>query len=185
MASDWARHSTDRLHLSRPTAADLDDWHAIHADPRVWEHFPSGRHSSVDESRGVLDAAIAAWDTAGLGYWSIRTDPTGPVVGCGGCRPVADEGWWNLYYRFAPEAQGHGYATELARTAVEAANAVAPDQPVVAHMLEHNTASWRVAERIGMRHLWTGPDAGNPDPSAIRLVYADRDDHTTREVGRG
>ena len=91
----------------------------------------------------------------------------------------------NLYYRFSPDVQGNGYATELARVALAAAKAVRPERPVVAFMLEHNTASWRVAERVGMHHLWTGPDAGNPDPTAVRLVYADRDDETTAGVGRG
>ena len=30
------------------------------------------------------------------------------------------------------------------------------------------------AERAGLTLVWRGPDAGNPDPAAVRLVYADR-----------
>ncbi len=184
MTDDWADHRTERLHLARPSIDDVDEWHTIHADPRVWEHFPSGLYTERAQSEAAIDDAIADWDAAGLGYWSIRADSDGPIIGCGGCRLVADQQRWNLYYRFTPESQGHGYATEVARAAVAAANRVAPDRPVVTYMLEHNVASWRVAERIGMHHLWTGPDAGNPDPSAIRLVYADRNDATTATVGR-
>ena len=147
-------------------------------------HFPSGVHTDRDETADAVASYVDDWRNAGLGYWTIRTAPDGPVIGCGGCRIVADQARWNLYYRFTPESQGNGYATELARAAIEAANQVAPELPVVAYMLQHNVASWRVAERIGMHHLWTGPDAGNPDPNAIRLVYADRDDKSTTSIGR-
>ena len=183
-SSAWARSHTERLALSRPTLDDLAEWHTIHSDPRVWEHFPSGIHTSTEQTESALAAAIANWEQDGLGYWSVRTEPGGVIVGCGGCRLVRDEQRWNLYYRFTPEVQGNGYAAELAGTAVRAANSVRSDWPVVAYMLEHNIASWKVAERIGMQRLWSGPDAGNPDPSAIRLVYGDRNDETTAGIAR-
>lgn len=123
-----------------------------------------------------MRTSIDDWHVAGLGYWSIREEPDGPIVGCGGCRLLPDLDRWNLYYRFAPDCQGRGYGRELARAAVAAANDVDPARPVVAYMLEHNTASWRVAESIGLTRVWAGPDEGNPDPEAVRLVYADRPD---------
>lgn len=49
------------------------------------------------------------------------------------------------------------------------------DLPVTAYLLEHNVGSRRAAERAGLTLVWRGPDAGNPDPAAVRLVYADRD----------
>ena len=139
---------------------------------------PSGRHTSRDATEQFVRTSIADWHLAGLGYWSVREEPNGPIIGCGGCRLVSDKDRWNLYYRFAPEVQGRGYASELARAAVAAANEVDPARPVVAYMLEHNTASWRVAERVGLTRVWAGPDEGNPDPGAIGLVYADRPDVT-------
>jgi hypothetical protein len=45
---------------------------------------------------------------------------------------------------------------------------------VVAYLLGHNRESRGRAERSGLQLLWRGPDAGNPDPTAVRLVYADR-----------
>ncbi|MBY4236732.1 hypothetical protein HQO43_07155 [Rhodococcus fascians] len=44
----------------------------------------------------------------------------------------------------------------------------------MAYLLEHNLSSARVAERAGLKLVSRGPDIGNPDPEAIRLVYADR-----------
>lgn len=162
--------------LDRVELADVDGWHQIHADPRVWTHFPSGRHTAVEATERLVEASIEDWRTAGLGYWSVREQPGGPIVGCGGCRPVPDTGRWNLYYRFSPEQQGRGYASELARVAVVAANEADMAWPVVAIMLEHNVGSWRVAEKIGLTRIWVGRDEGNPDRTAVRYVYADRPD---------
>lgn len=172
----WAEHRSQRLFLQRVAVADTDDLHLIHADHRVWTHFPSGRHTSRSQTEELVAAAMLGWSSAGLGYWSVREAADGPVIGIGGCRLVPEVDRWNLYYRFAPSVQGYGYATELARTAVAAANAVAPDRPVVAYMLATNPGSWRVAEKIGLEKIWEGPDEGNPDPTAIRFVYADRPD---------
>lgn len=79
---------------------------------------------------------------------------------------------WNLDYRFADDVHGRGYATELAREALRHAERVAPDLPVIAYLDEHNAASERVAQKLGMQLVHRGPDAGNPDAAAIRLVYS-------------
>ena len=184
MTLGWEHHHTARLLLSRPRPDDIDDWHVIHSDPLVWEHFPSGRHVALDQTEATLAAAAEDWTSHGLGYWSVRSELDGRIIGCGGCRPVPAEERWNLYYRFTPGSQGNGYATELASAAIEAAHEVLPAWPVVAYMLEHNVGSWKVAEHIGMHRVWTGPDAGNPDPTAVRFVYADRVDEATRQAGR-
>lgn len=96
------------------------------------------------------------------------------MVGTGGCAVRAGTTWWNLCYRFTPAAWGHGLAAELVTAALDAARAVDPDRPVVACLLEHDAESRGRAERAGLFPVWRGPDAGNPDPDAVRLVHADR-----------
>ncbi|MGZ4643601.1 MAG: hypothetical protein ACXVX8_15890, partial [Blastococcus sp.] len=49
-----------------------------------------------------------------------------------------------------------------------------PDRPVIAYLLEHNVQSRVRAEKAGLSLVWRGPDAGNPDAAAVRLVFADR-----------
>ena len=122
------------------------------------------------------------WERDGLGYWTARLRAdlpgtslrAGDVIGTGGCALRVGTSWWNLYYRLTPAAWGRGLAAELVDAALEAAHAVAPDRPVVAYLLEHNVQSRGRAERAGLTLVWRGPDAGNPDAAAVRLVYADR-----------
>lgn len=163
---------TRRLQLDAPRDADLEDLHRIYSDARTWTHLPSGRFADLATTRNALDRWLEDWRKHGLGAWVARED--GVMVGHGGCA-VRQDAFWNLGYRFAPEAQGRGLATELSRAAVTAARELHPDFPVVAYLLEHNAASAVVAEKVGLALRHRGPDAGNPDLSAVRLVYSDRE----------
>ena len=64
---------------------------------------------------------------------------------------------------------------QLEYLAIDRAREVDPELPVVAYLLEHNHASRRVVDKLGLTLQHRGPDAGNPDPAAVRLVYADRE----------
>lgn len=169
-----AHTDTDRLRLTAVHADDVDELHALHADERVWTHFPSGRHTSREQTARQAADFAADWLRDGLGYWTARRRDDGAFVGIGGVR-LRPAGVLNLYYRLVPEQQGHGFAAELGRAALAAAAQHLPDVPVTAFLLEHNTASRATAEKVGLRLVWRGPDAGNPDPHAVRLVLADRE----------
>lgn len=170
---------TAQMQLSPTSLEDLEEIHALYSDPRVWTHLPSGRFTDLETTRAWIQARAEAWDLHGLGSYVARDPESGALLGHGGCdlRGSEDAGgaFWNLGYRFAPEAQGRGLATELARHAMARALKVDPELPIVAFLLEHNEASAAVAGKLGMTLQHRGPDAGNPDPVAIRLVFADRE----------
>ncbi|WP_238147509.1 GNAT family N-acetyltransferase [Rothia uropygioeca] len=167
---DLPEDRTEQLDLHIPQTSDLQDLHRLYSDPRVWSHLPSGRFADIETTEEVLSGWISAWES-GLGTWVAREN--GTTVGHGGCA-LRQNTFWNLGYRFAPEAQGRGFATELSLRAIERARKLRPDLPIVAYLLEHNEASAAVARKVGLTLQHRGPDAGNPDPTAIRLVFADR-----------
>ncbi len=164
---------TDRLRLTRAVPSDLDAVFAIQSDPRVWTHYPSLQHTDPAQTVEMMERWERSWRDAGLGSWVARLRDTGEVVGNGGCTLLGGE-VWNIGYRIAPDHHGRGLATELARAGVERARAIAPERPVIAYLVEHNRASAHVAEKLGLELVHRAPDAGNPDPAVVRLVFADR-----------
>lgn len=165
--------TTKRLLLSRPQSGDVAGLHIICSDPRVWTHFPSLRHTTSGQTRTMLEQFVDKWDADGLGPWVVRLPGDPAVIGHGGCS-VKGGVFWNLGYRLSPDVQGRGFATELSREAIAQATQRQPELPVVAYLLEHNAASARVAGKAALDLVHRGPDKGNPDPHAVRLVYADR-----------
>lgn len=168
------------LRLDAITVGDLEAMFELHSDPDVWRHLPAGRHSTKSQTASFITGMEAEWAEAGLGYWAARPLQDSPgglgagqFVGIGGCVRRA-AGMWNLYYRLAPAAWGHGFATEIVKAARSAATTVDPQLPVVAYLLEHNAGSTKTAERAGLTLAWRGPDPGNPNSAAVRLIYSDR-----------
>ena len=194
--ADLRHLTTPRLQLDAVTLDDADEHFALLSDPGVWAHLPSGVHTARQQTVESLQRGVEHWGRAGLGYWTARLlvdlPPTGlragQLVGTGGCAVRAGTDWWNLYYRLTPAAWGHGLAAELVAAALDAARTVDPGLPVIAYLLEHNAESKGRAERSGLSLAWRGPDAHNPDPDAVRLVYADRpvaDELLTRVTALG
>lgn len=106
----------------------------------------------------------------GLSYWLVRLQHSDEVLGVGGVQRQKG-GNWNLYYRFAPEAWGQGFATELGEAALESAHSHDANAAVIAWVLPHNVASQRVAERLGLTNQ--GPHS-DPSDGLVRLAYTDR-----------
>ena len=168
---------TERLLLAVPEQGDLAELHQLYANPRVWRDDPLTRHVTPRQTIAMIDRWRAAWDRDGLGMWVARgagPDAAGRLVGVGGTF-IRYRVAWNLGFRLSPTFWGHGYAQEISRAALAAARQVRAELPMTAYLLEGNTRSQRATERAGLCQVWRGPDAGNPDPRAVRLLYADRD----------
>jgi RimJ/RimL family protein N-acetyltransferase len=169
---------TDRLVLSPLTPHDIDDVFRVYSDARTWTHLPSGRWTTRAQAEHHVQRAVGDRVRHGLGTWAVRTAddrvlPTGSFVGSGGMS-MPDAGVWNLGYRLAPSAWGNGFATEIARAAVQAAHDVAPQTAVTARVLTNNPASAAVIAKSGLSLVWQGRTAAQAPGDAERQVWSDR-----------
>ena len=144
---------TDRLILRHLERGDLDDLHALYADPEIRRYFPDGtltREETLEELE---------WFLAGhpehpqLGLWATIHKPTGGFIGRCGLLPWTIEGRpeVEVAYLLAKRYWGQGLATEAARAIVHHACAHLGHERLICLIDPANAASIRVAERIGMR----------------------------------
>lgn len=166
---------TPRLVLRRPTADDVDAVYALHSDPRMHWFAPHTVMTRRAQAEEVLASWCAAWEAHGYGYWLAehRDDAegaafrllggvrpfgsVGPVVGVTGMRPA--DGYANLAYRFMPDLQGHGLATEAVRASLVTGTEWL-DVPLRALASEINVPSVSTAIRCGMERAGS---ARHPD----------------------
>jgi RimJ/RimL family protein N-acetyltransferase len=144
---------TARLTLRRPTIDDTTFYTAVHSDERLYTHAPHVRVTDPAVHEADLRGWLAGWDQHGFGYWVVEETATGMPVGFAGVRP--SDGFLNLYYRFAAEAHGRGFAKEVSREAVVMAAEWLTGRPVQALVKEHNIASVRTALSAGLVRVGT------------------------------
>ena len=109
-------------------------------------------------SAARLEEWLDHWDQHGFEYWVVEASDSGQV-GDGaqvlGFTGVQTADWLerpvlNLYYRYAAERWGRGYATEGARHAVCWAQVHHPTRPVLAYTTLDNVGSQRTAVAAGL-----------------------------------
>jgi len=161
----------ERLALRVPEQADLERLFALYSDPQVWGPDPLSRHVDPAQTERMIGNWRAAWERDGQGMWTAWDGDE--FVGIGGCF-VRYGVAWNLGFRLRPPHWGRGYAQEISAAAIVAAHQRHVELPVTAYLLEGSDRSRRAVERTGLCRVWRGPDAGNPDATAVRLLYSDQ-----------
>ncbi len=142
---------TERLLLTPVTTADAGDLMLLHADPNV-SYWYAGTWSAV-HAHEWADAMAERWRQEGIGKWMARRCSDGTLVGRGGLTrfDLAGELTLELGWTLRDAAQGHGYATEIGRVALDVALNDLQAERVVAFTEVHNHASQAVMQRLGMR----------------------------------
>jgi RimJ/RimL family protein N-acetyltransferase len=178
-APDGPVLETARLVMRPPRLDDLDGWAAFQADEEStrWLGGPTSRSESW---RGLMQVA-GSWSLLGFGMFSVLERDTGRWVGRVG--PLHPDGWpgdevgWGVIR----QAWGRGYATEAAAAAVEWAFDHLGWTEGIHCIDEGNTASERVAERLGSRPLRPGR---LPPPHEVDLVIWGQTREEWRARGR-
>jgi RimJ/RimL family protein N-acetyltransferase len=143
---------TQRLLLRPRTPADTDACLAMDGDPAVIR-FVSGPWSDPLAHRAFIEARTLGPYPPGLGYWTIcQRDAAARFIGwvllipADGTRPEIEIGW-----RLRQSAWRQGFATEAARPLLRYAFATLHLPELIAEIHPDNTASQRVALKLGLR----------------------------------
>lgn len=148
--------NTERLVLAVPSGSAESAIFEIHSDARTYEHRPDLTIKTREEASALCNEWQHKWAEDGIGYFVVsRKDEkgadTGNVIGFCGVRKSVEQGKdvLNVYYRFSPESQGKDFAKEATTAAIEWGRKKCPDLAVVAIIDPANTASIRLAEKLG------------------------------------
>jgi RimJ/RimL family protein N-acetyltransferase len=172
--------------LRRPCEADADGVFAAHSDPSVYRYDPQETHPDVEHSARFLAPMLGHWAEHGFGYWAVLLPAAdwpegvpgadvadGPRVfaGLGGIRNHTLQGRpvLNVYYRFAPAAQGRGLARVVVEQSLALAPLVAPGTDVVVRTRPANAIARHVAERAGF--IDEGLEPGTADMQLLRFRF--------------
>ena len=138
--------TTERLVLRPLTFDYLDLFVELQSDPLVHRFTPAYTREQARERIADIEGQ---WATRGHGLCAVELRETGEFLGRCGLNYWAEfdevEAGWTL----RPAAWGHGYATEAARAVVEWGLARLDVPYLTAMIAPANTASARVAERLG------------------------------------
>ena len=158
---------TERLTLRPHTRHDFADCAAMWGDPDV-VRFISGKPSTREESWSRLLRYAGHWAAMDFGYWAVREASSGHFLGDIGLsefrREITPsiEGTAEAGWVLAPGAHGKGYATEAVRAALDWYHDTFPARRTVCMISPENTASLRVAEKVGYHEFAHTQYKGDP-----------------------
>jgi RimJ/RimL family protein N-acetyltransferase len=144
---------TDRLLLRAWLERDRAPYRAMNADPEVMRHFPNPLDATASDA--MLESLTPPWERDGIGGWIVERAEDGAFLGVTGFsrpsfdpRPFAPE--FEIGWRYARTAWGHGYATEAAGAALAFGFETVGLDEIVSFTVPANERSWHVMERLGM-----------------------------------
>jgi RimJ/RimL family protein N-acetyltransferase len=142
---------TPRLILRRPAEADADGLAELYTDPRYMRFFGDGRTADHAAAWGAIAGSLGHWALRGFGFFAVEEKATGRFIGWSGL--LAPEGWpgVEIAWGIAPRAWGRGIATEAATAVRDDAFTRLRLKRLVSIIHPENTASIRVAMKLGAR----------------------------------
>ena len=152
-----------RLIVREPCADDLGAYRALFFDKGVAKWLRPGPQPPFTE--GEVFAKLSEdrwhWDQHGFGPWALIERESGELAGRGGLKYQTVDGKQEVELGWAVRSDrwGRGYATEAARAAIDWARELGLSE-LVALIMEDNTASRRVAEKLSMKEAGVTVHAG-------------------------
>ena len=142
---------TERLRLTAFAERHFEAYASMLGDPTSTRYVGDGEPLDRMNAWRSMAMLLGHWALRGYGMWAIELKETGEFVGRVGLHQP--EGWPDLElgWMLMSRHRRHGYATEGARAALDFAFREVSAQRVVSLIRTDNTASERVARRLGGR----------------------------------
>ena len=164
---DDIRIETPRLILRPPRLEDLDGWTEMAADEENVRYIGGLAPRAVCWRQ--LTMMIGAWHVHGFAMFSVIEKASGRWLGRVG--PWQPEGWpgTEVGWAIMRDAWGKGYAVEAATASTDWAFDTLGWTDVIHSIAPPNTASQRVAQKLGSRNRGPGelPPPFDHDPVDI------------------
>ncbi len=146
---------SERLIFEKPTLRDFERYYEIHSDPETNLYNPYGP-MKFDRAKVLFQEILDHWEEHEFGIWKImeNSNPHN-IIGFGGLsiKTYVSDVRLNLGYRFDTNAWGKGYATELAKDAIQYGfNDLGKDE-IYAIVRPKNKPSIKVLEKCNMNHI--------------------------------
>ena len=145
---------TERLMLRHLRVEDAEDLHRIYSNPETMKFMGQGS-ASVEETRGHIQNHIEKYyNNYGFGLWATVLKENNSLIGRCGLLYEDIEGIKDLElaYLLASNYWGQGLATEAARSIIKIGFDRYNFNRIIAVINPQNTASIRVAEKVGMNY---------------------------------
>ena len=140
---------TERLALRPLLPADAEAYAEMRFHPEVakWLPAPSGDPQAAD---AAIERFTRSWEERRYGPWGVFLE--GRLIGHGGLNYVPDFGETEVLWALHPKFWGRGYATEVARAALDFGFGTLGLEMIFAMTLPDNLASQAVMKRIGLTY---------------------------------
>lgn len=145
------RIETPRLVMRPWVDTDRPAFERMVADSDMMRHLTRGRAWRPDEVDEFLERQARQLATHGCCMGAMESRATGETVGVAGIQPLDTPGDFELGWWVWKDHWGAGFATEAARALVVHARDVMGLTRICAVIDPPNSASIRVAEKLGMR----------------------------------
>ena len=143
---------TSRLVLRKFNESDVESLLSFRGDAEVMRFSVVGPETREDIQTKYLPSCLKRYSRDGLGQWAVVRKSDDLCVGeCGICvQEVDGEREFEISYRLRRDCWGMGLATEAARACRDYGFRKAGLRRLISIIEAENTASIRVAEKIGM-----------------------------------
>lgn len=173
MNKQSASIETERLLLRPHEREDFNDCAAMWSDPAITRHT-IGSPSPLQRTWQRLLAYRGHWELLGFGYWAVIDKSSGRYIGELGfadfkrnIQPSID-GIPELGWALASHAHGKGFATEALKAAVTWGDRIFGDQHTVCIISPENSASLKVAAKLGYQEYARTTKEGVPEILFVR-----------------